>query len=235
MLAVFKKELRTYFTGVMGYVFLVLYLALGGALFAATTLFSMSSSVTEFYTYMLLASAVILPLLTMKSFSDERKIKTEQLLLTAPVSIVSMVVGKFLAAYLMFFSTMTFNSLYFIVLNRYAQLKFTVLFGNLVAILLVGMVFIAIGLFVSSLTENQLAAAIGTIAIIVAFLLVGLLSSLFPSSYPVRYVFNFISIFTRFQGFSNGYFDLASIFYYLTVAFVFLYLTVRVFDRRRYN
>jgi ABC-2 type transport system permease protein len=146
-----------------------------------------------------------------------------------------MVVGKFLAAYLMFFSTMTFNSLYFIVLNRYAQLKFTVLFGNLVAILLVGMVFIAIGLFVSSLTENQLAAAIGTIAIIVAFLLVGLLSSLFPSSYPVRYVFNFISIFTRFQGFSNGYFDLASIFYYLTVAFVFLYLTVRVFDRRRYN
>ena len=135
----------------------------------------------------------------------------------------------------MFAATMTFNSLYFFVLNFYAQLKFTVLFGNLVAILLVGMVFIAIGLFVSSLTENQLAAAIGTIAIIVAFLLIGLVSSLFPSSYPLRYVFNFISIFTRFQGFSNGYFDLASIFYYLTVSFVFLYLTVRVFDRRRYN
>jgi ABC-2 type transport system permease protein len=235
MLAVFKKELRTYFTGVMGYVFLVLYLALGGAVFAATTLFSMSSSVSEFYTYMLLASAIILPLLTMKSFSEERKIKTEQLLLTAPVSIISMVVGKFLAAYSMFFATMTFNSLYFLVLNRYSQLQFTVLFGNLVAILLVGMVFISIGLFVSSLTENQLAAAIGTIAIIVAFLLVGLLSSLFPSSYPLRYVFNFISIFTRFQGFTNGYFDLASLFYYLTVSFIFLYLTVRVFDRRRYN
>ena len=98
MLAVFKKELRTYFTGVMGYVFLVLYLALGGAVFAFTTLFSMSSNVTDFYTYMLLASAIILPLLTMKSFSEERKIKTEQLLLTAPVSIVSMVMGKFLAA-----------------------------------------------------------------------------------------------------------------------------------------
>ena len=172
MLAVFKKELRTYFTGVMGYVFLVLYLALGGALFAATTLFSMSSSVSEFYTYMLLASAIILPLLTMKSFSEERKIKTEQLLLTAPVSIVSMVAGKFLAAYSMFFATMTFNSLYFFILDRYSQLQFTVLFGNLVAILLIGMVFIAIGLFVSSLTENQLAAAIGTIAIIVAFLLI---------------------------------------------------------------
>ena len=97
------------------------------------------------------------------------------------------------------------------------------------------MVFISIGLFVSSLTENQLAAAIGTIGIIMAFLLIGLLSSLFTSSYPLRYVFNFISIFTRYQGFANGYFDLASVFYYLTVSFVFLYLTVRVFDRRRYN
>ena len=235
MLAVFKKELRTYFTGVMGYVFLVLYLALGGAVFAFTTLFSMSSSVTEFYTYMLLASAIILPLLTMKSFSEERKNKTEQLLLTAPVSIISLVAGKFLASYSMFASCMILNSLYFLVLNAYAQLKFTVLFGNLVAILLVGMVFIAIGLFVSSLTENQLAAAIGTIAIIIAFLLIGLVSELFPSSYPIRYVFNFISIFTRFQGFTNGYFDIASIFYYLTVGFIFLYLTVRVFDRRRYN
>ena len=235
MLAVFKKELRTYFTGVIGYVFLVLYLALGGALFVTTTLFSMSSSVAEFYTYMLLASSIILPLLTMKSFSEERKIKTEQLLLTAPVSIISMVAGKFLAAYVMFAASMTFNSLYFLILNVYSQLQFTVLIGNLVAILLVGMVFISIGLFVSSLTENQLAAAIGTIGIIMAFLLIGLLSSLFTSSYPLRYVFNFISIFTRYQGFANGYFDLASVFYYLTVSFVFLYLTVRVFDRRRYN
>ena len=235
MLAVLKKELRTYFTGIMGYVFLVLYLALGGAVFCYTTLFSMSASVTEFYTYMLIASAIILPLLTMKSFSEERKIKTEQLLLTAPVSLISLVAGKFLAAYAMFSSCMVLNSCYFFVLNQYAQLKFTVLFGNLVAILLVGMVFIAIGLFVSSLTENQLAAAIGTIAIIAAFLFIGLISSLLPSSYPLRYVFNFISIFTRFQGFVNGYFDIASLFYYLTVAFVFLYLTVRVFDRRRYN
>ncbi len=235
MFAVFKKELRTYFTGVMGYVFLVLYLALGGAIFAFTTLFSMSSSVTEFYTYMLLASGIILPLLTMKSFSEERKIKTEQLLLTAPVSIISLVAGKFLAAYSMFASCMILNSLYFLVLNIYAQLKFAVLFGNLLAILLVGMVFISIGLFVSSLTENQLAAAIGTIGIIIVFLLIGLLSALFPTAYAIRYILNFISIFTRFQGFVNGYFDFASVFYYLTVSFIFLYLTVRVFDRRRYN
>jgi ABC-2 type transport system permease protein len=184
---------------------------------------------------MLIFSAVALPLLTMKSFSEERKIKTEQLVLTSPVSITGMVFGKFFAAYLMFAGAMIFNSLYFLILVPYAVVKTWLLIGNLVAILLVGMVFIAIGLFVSSLTENQLAAAVGTIAIILAFLLVGLLSSLLPSTYWLRYVFNFLSIFTRFQGFVNGYFDIASLVYYLSVAAIFLYLTIRVYDRRRYN
>ena len=235
MLSVYKKELHSYFTGVIGYVFLVLYLALGGAIFCYTTLFSMSADVTPYFSYMLILSAVILPLLTMKSFAEERKIKTEQLLLTAPISLFSIVIGKFLAAYTMFAGCMLFNTLYFFILNYYAVLKFAILFGNLLAILLVGFVFIAIGLFVSSLTENQLAAAVGTIGIILAFLLIGLISSLLPSSYFLRYVFDFISIFSRFQGFTNGYFDIASLVYYLSVGAVFLYLTVRIYDRRRYG
>ena len=234
MLAIFKREIRSYFTSVIGYVFLVMYLAVGGAVFCLTTLFSMSADVTPFYTYMLLLSAIILPLLTMKSFSEERKIKTEQLLLTSPVSITGMVMGKFLAAYVMFAGCMIFVSLYFLVLNFYAVVKFVILLGNIVAMLFVGMVFISIGLFVSSLTENQLAAAIGTIAIIMAFLLVGALAALFPSSHWFRmYVLNFLSILSRFQGFSYGYFDVSSIVYYLSISSIFLYLTVRIYDRRR--
>lgn len=235
MIAVFKKEMRSFFTNAIGYVFLVLYLALGGAVFCYTTLFSMSADVTPFFTYMLIASGILLPLLTMKSFSEERKIKTEQLLLTAPVSITGMVFGKFLASYCMFAGCMIINSLYFLFLTPYAVVKFGILIGNLLAILLVGLVFIAIGLFVSSLTENQLAAAIGTIAIIVGFLLIGVLASLLPSAYWLRYILNFISIFSRFQGFTNGYFDIASAFYYLSVAGIFVYLTIRVYDRRRYG
>ena len=235
MLAIFKREIHSYFTSVIGYVFLVMYLAVGGAVFCLTTLFSMSADVTPFYTYMLLLSAIILPLLTMKSFSEERKVKTEQLLLTAPVSIIGIVLGKFLAAYVMFASCMVLNSLYFLILLNYASLKVAMLFGNLVAILLIGMVFIAIGLFVSSLTENQLSAAIGTIAIILGFLFVGLLGSLVPSTYWIRYVFDFLSIFSRFTTFSSGYFDFAALSYYISLAAIFLYLTVRIYDRRRYN
>ena len=77
MLSIFKKEMKGYFTGVIGYVFLVIYLAVAGIIFAYSTLFSMSADVTTYYTAMLIFSAVMLPILTMKTFSEERKAKTE--------------------------------------------------------------------------------------------------------------------------------------------------------------
>ena len=227
--------MRSYFTGVIGYVFLVLFLALGGLVFCYTTLYSMSSSVTSYFTIMLLFCAIVLPLLTMKSFSEERKAKTEQLLLTAPVSIPAMVFGKFLASYVMFAGALIINSLYFLILIPYAQLQGALLIGNILALLLVGMVFISIGLFVSSLTENQLSSAIGTIAIILAFLGIGLINTLLPSTYWLRYVLDSISVFSRFQNFTTGIFDVASFVYYLSISAIFLYLTMRVYDRRRYS
>ncbi len=235
MLAIYKREMRSYFTGAIGYAFLVIYLAAAGLVFSYTTLFSMSADVTTFFTLMLLFSAVMLPILTMKSFSEERKTKTEQLVLTAPVSIFSMVAGKFLAAYSMFAAAHVFSSLYCLLLIPYGNLKAAVMLGNMLALLLVGMVFVSVGLFVSSLTENQLAAAVGTIAIILALLAVGLVGLFLPTTYWLRFVFDAVSIFTRFQNFTAGYFDIASVVYYLSVSAVFLYLTVRVYDRRRYN
>ena len=235
MLAIFKRELRSYFVGVIGYVFLVIYLGIAGVLFSYTTMFSMSADVTNYFTLMLIFSAVVLPLLTMKSFSEERKTKTEQLILTAPVSLPAMVFGKFFASYTVFAAATALTSTYFLFLIPYAKLKFAVLFGNLIALLLVGMVFIAIGLFVSALTENQLSAAIGTIAIILGFLGIGLINALLPTTYALRFIFDSISIFTRFQSFVNGYFELASVIYYLSVSGIFLWLTIRVYDRRRFG
>ena len=227
--------MRSYFTGVIGYLFVVLYLAIAGILLCYTTLFSNSADVSTYFTLMLIVSAVMLPLLTMKSFSEERKQKTEQLLMTAPVSITGVVLGKFLAAYVMFASCITLTSLYSLVLIIYSSFKVAILFGSLIAILLVGAVYIAIGIFVSSLTENQLSAAVGTMAILLGFLAIGIVSMMFPATFWLRYVFNFISIFTRFQNFTVGYFDIASTVYYVSIAAIFVYLTIRIYDRRRYN
>ena len=138
MLSIFKRELRAYFTGVVGYVFLVIFLAMAGVVFCYTTLFSMSADVTSYFVAMLLFSAIILPILTMKSFSEERKLKTEQLLLTSPVSITGMVMGKFLAAYVMFAGALLFTSLYFLILVPYAiTFRLAMLLGNVLALLLV--------------------------------------------------------------------------------------------------
>jgi ABC-2 type transport system permease protein len=227
--------MRAYFTGVIGYVYLVLYLAVAGLAFCYTTLFSMSADVSSYFTLMLIFMAFMLPVLTMKSFSEEKKMKTEQLLLTSPVSITSIVLGKLLACYTVFISAQLFTSLYFLILIPYATLKVATLIGNFLALALVGLVFITVGLFVSALTENQLSAAIGSMGIILAMLAVGIVGSLLPTNFPLRFLFDSLSIFSRFSGFTNGYFDLSSVIYYLSVSGIFLYLTVRVYDRRRYS
>lgn len=234
MLAIYKRELAAYFQTPVGYVFCAVFLALSGAVFSYTTLFSMKADVTTYFTYMLILLVVLVPILTMKLFSEERKQKTEQLLLTAPVSLYAMVTGKFLAAYTLFAGCTIVSSCSFLILYLYADVKTAVLLGNLVAILLLGMTFIAIGLFVSAMTENQLAAAIGTVAILLVLMFVSLLNSVIPV-YWIRFVLSSISVFARFQNFTQGVFDFAALFYYLSVTAAFLLLTVRLFEKRRWG
>lgn len=233
MLAIFKREMRSYFTTPIGYIFLAIFFAVSGAVFAYSTLYSMTADTTVYFTFMMFVFIVLLPLLTMKLFSEEKKMRTDQLLLTAPISILSMVAAKFLAAYTMFAGSMLISSLQFLILYRYAAVKTAVLLGNLLAILLVGMVFIAVGTFVSSLAENQLAAAVGTIGLLFVLAVISFLNEFIPF-YPIRFLLQCVSVFSRFQNFVNGIFDIASIVYYLSVTAVFLFLTVRVYERRRW-
>ncbi|MBO6020535.1 MAG: ABC transporter [Clostridia bacterium] len=234
MLASYKRELHAYLTSAIGYAFIALFFAVSGGVFVYTTLYSGTASPGNYYSYMLIFFVLLLPILPMKSFSEERKLRTEQLLMTAPVSIVSMVTAKFLAAMTIFVSCMALCSCSFILLARYATVRAAMVFGNLIAILLVGGAFIAIGLFVSALTENQLAAAIGTVGIILLFFAVSALNSFIPV-YWIRFVLSGVSIFSRFGNFTQGAFDFSALLYYLSVMFVFLLLTGRVYDRRRYR
>lgn len=234
MLSIYKRELRAYFTTPIGYIFAAVFLAISGAIFSYTTFFSLSGDVSSYFTYMIFVFVVLLPLLTMKQFSEERKQRTEQLLLTAPISIVSMVTAKFLAAYTIFAGCMLVSCLQIVILYAYAEVKTAIVLGSLVATLLVGMAFIAIGVFVSALTENQLAAAVGTIGILLLFMVISLLNSFIPV-YFIRFIFKSVSVFSRFSNFTQGAFDISALIYYLSIAVVFLFLTVRVYDKRRYN
>jgi ABC-2 type transport system permease protein len=107
-------------------------------------------------------------------------------------------------------------------------------FGCMIAVALVGMCFIAIGIFVSSLTDNLFTAVLGTIGILAALLGFAMANPTIDF-YPLRALLSFFSIYSRYSNFTYGIFDYAALIYYISVTFVFLFLTVRVYERRRWN
>lgn len=234
MLAIYKREMKAYFISPLGYVFLGVYLLLSGAVFCFSTLYEMTSDLTEYFATLLFCFIILLPLLTMKLFSEEKRARTEQLLLTAPVSVFSVVFAKFLAAYTMFAGATVFTGLYFLLLSAFGNVQVGLLFGNLLAILLIGMAFIAVGVFVSAITETQLSAAILTIGILLGFMFISALSDYIPVEW-IRFVLSSLSVFYRYQNFSHGIFDIAALVYYLSLTGLFLALTVRSVDSRRWR
>ena len=235
MLAIYKRELRSYFISPIGYIFIAAFLCVSGILFASTTIQAgEASSVGSYFSMLLIIFIIVLPLLTMKLFSDERRLRTEALLLSAPVSLMGMVAAKFFAAYTVFAVTYLISCLDFIALYNYGTPNTAILLGSSLALLLVGGACIAIGVFVSSLTENQLIAALSTILIILFFMVTSSLNSYIDSAI-VRSVLNWVSIFERFSNFAYGYFDINAIVYYVSISFAFLFLTVRVYEKRRWS
>lgn len=248
MLAIYKKELRSYFTNPLGFVFVGIFLAVSALLFSYTTFLSKTYDTSSYFLLMIFVLVLLLPLLTMRLFAEEKKLRTEQLLLTAPISLTGMVLGKFFAAFTMFFGCMlvsciNFIPLYVIAAAERGNLSYATTYvgpvtaqivGSMIAIVLIGAAFIALGTLVSTLTENQLAAAIITMAAIFGLIFTSLISSFVPVVW-IRTALNWISVLGRFTNLSSGVFDIAAVVYYLSLTFVFLFLTVRVYEKRRWN
>jgi len=248
MLAIYKKELRSYFINAIGYVYVGVFLAAAALMLCFTTLIQKSYETSTYFMLLIFSFIVLIPLLTMKLFAEEKKLKTEQLLLTAPVSIWSMVFGKFLAAFTLFFGTLLVSCIDFFPLFSYARVEraakeYSILhigpstpriIGCVIGVVLIGAAFIAIGMFVSSLTENQLAAAVMTVAIILVMLLLNIANQ-YIDVYAIRFVLDWVCVLGRFANFQNGVLDFSAILYYASITFVFLLLTVRVYDKRRWG
>ena len=248
MLAIYRNEMRSYFINPIGYIYLGIFLAFSALLCCYTTLISATYSTSQYFIFLIFSLIILVPVLTMRLFAEEKKLRTEQLLLTAPVSITSMVLGKYLASLAMFVGCVVVSCINFIPIYATANAERAgqtyefyhigpvtgQLIGNLVGLLLIGAAFIALGAFISALTENQLAAAVITISVIALMLGLGLVNSLIDI-YWIRAVLSWISIYSRFGNFQNGLFDFASILYYASICFVFVFLTVRVYEKRRWN
>lgn len=235
MSAIFKRELRSYFTTPIGYVFLAVFTAASAVIFALSTYMADTASLSTYFTMTVVAYVLLIPILTMKIFSDELRSKTDQLLLTAPVSLTKVVLAKFFAALCMYMIAVAVSMINFIFLSANGYTVQTgIAVGMFIGMILIGMACIAIGIFISSLTESQLVAVLITIVVLALLLFINAFNSVIPFA-PLRTALSWLAINSRYETLAAGRFDFTAILYYISISAVFLLLTIRVFERKRWH
>lgn len=233
MTAVLKREFSAYFKSPVGYVFIAVSFLFSGFFFWLFSLSIGSTDISDVFVGMFYVFMVFVPVLTMRLLADENKQRTDQLLLTAPVGLMSLVFGKFLAAYLIFLMSDIIMLIYGVVLSLVATVNWALILGNFVALALIGGVFVSAGLFVSSLTESQMVAAVGSIAVNLALALINVIASVIPVQF-ISDVLASVSVFDRYYEFTTGIFSLGNVIFFLSVIVIFMFLTVRILEKRRW-
>ena len=233
MTAILKREFSAYFKSPIGYVFIAVSFLFSGFFFWFFTLSVGSTDVSTVFLGMFYVYMIFVPVLTMRLMADENKQRTDQLLLTAPVGLMRLVTGKFLAAYCVFMLGDIVMLTYGVVMSFFATVNWAIILGNFVALALIGAIFVSAGLFVSTLTESQMVAAIGSIAVNVALALINVVSSVIPVQF-ISDALRGISVFDRYYEFTTGIFSLSGVIFFVSVVVVFLFITVRVLERRRW-
>lgn len=160
MMAILKRELKSYFLTPIGYIYMGFFLLVAGVFFTFGNLISRSSQYVGFLGGILFIYLFAVPLLTMRLFSEEKKQRTDQLLLTSPISIPEVVLGKFLAAFTVYLITLAITVMYALVVGIYGDLSFWETLGAYIGFIFLGASYIAVGVFVSAGTENQLTSAL---------------------------------------------------------------------------
>ena len=287
MFAIYKRELKAYFLTTIGYLYMGLFLLLSGIFYTFNNLFAQSSQYTGFLGSILLIYLFAVPLLTMRLFSEEKRQKTDQLLLTSPVSITGIVCGKFLAALTVYCGTLLVTVAYAVVIAVYGDLLAWETLGSYIGFIFLGACYISVGIFVSAGTENQLTAALITFFALMLIWILDPLAQAVPSDTKAGIIsaaviavavviflffntrnwiivlgaallgalaigafylfkkdvfFGFIQKFLgwfslnrRYQSFSMGLLKIDSLLYYASFSGLFLFLTVRLIEKRRWN
>ena len=224
MWAIYKKELKTYFLSPIGYISIGIFMLMYSIFFYATTIAYGSVDMGNLYyataRYGLL---LMVPLLTMRIFSEEKKNGTDQLLLTSPKSVTSIVLGKFLAAVTVILITVVISLVYAIIVSFFGTVNIPTLLVTILGFVLVAMAAISIGTLISSLTENQVISAIITIAILVApwFLV------------DISRVFTVIDLMDKFMKFPYGLISIPNIISLLSITVMCILITIILIKRRK--
>ena len=224
MWAVFKKELKSYFLSPIGYVVVGILLLVASVFFYLTTVMYSSIDLGGLYFYTALYGLLIaVPLLTMRMFSEERKTGTEQLILTSPVSITGVVLGKFLAAMAVITIALIISFMYFGILCYFGSPNILVVLVAMLGFLLISGTAVSIGMFASSITESQVIAGVLTMGFLIITLFVPDLNIGLPD----------IAIMSFYQNFPSGVIKLSDVVGPVSLALMFIAFTIIVMQRRK--
>lgn len=234
MYAVAKREFKAYFHSMTGYVFVAVMVCFIGIYFMAINLYSGYPQFSYALANMQAVFLFATPILTMRSMAEDRHNKTDQLLLTAPVSLTQVVLGKYLAMVAVFFIPVLVCCVCPAIIAATGNSYLKSDYATILAFFLVGCVYIAIGLFISSLTESQVIAAVGTFGALFLIYMWSGITSLLPRGLAnILGTFNFQETFQNFALYQV--FDVSGVVLYLSLSAVFVFLTVQTLQKRRWN
>ena len=234
MKAILRRELHAFFTGLIGPLVLAVGLLVIGIY---TAVLSFSEGYANFEVVLSNTSYILLflvPLLTMRLFSEERKYKTDQILLTSPINITPLVLGKFFSALTIYTGCTLFTLIYALVFSYFTSPSWALITGNIFGAVLFGAAFIGIGMFISSMTESQFVAGMGSFSIATIFIILDVIP-LVTSNELILSLVRSISFVGRYKPFTKGILDVSSIVFFASIAASFIFLTVRVLEKRRWS
>lgn len=228
---IFKKEFNDYFTSPIAYIVIAVFLLLTGWLFFSTFFIYGQVSLRDFFDRLPFLLAIVVPIITMRLFSEEFNIGSYELLLTMPVTATDIILGKFMAA-MAFVGAMLLPTLaYPVFISFLGDLDWGVVTGSYIGALMLGAAYAAIGLFASSLTRNQIIACIVGIVICSVLFIVDKMLFFFPEA--ILSVIDYLSTVTHFVNIAKGVIDSRDIIYFLSIVFLGLYATHLVMQEKK--
>lgn len=232
--AIIKRELYSFFCSPVAYVVMAIFLFFSGLFFSVVCLGNDTSNLTYVFSNMFLVTVLLTPIMCMRLMSDEKRLKTDQALLTSPVSILGIVMGKFLSACILYLVCLAIYIIFGFVLSFFVTPHWTVILCNFFGLFILGAALIAINLFLSSLTESQMISAISGFAVGLFIYLMDNVAAAINVSL-ISTAINKVSFLSHYQNFTVGLLSLADLVFFLSVIALFVFLTVRVIEKKRWS
>ncbi len=234
MAAIFRREFKAYFHTPLGYVIIAAAYFFTGYYFFTYNIYGGTTDFTQLYSLLFSVVLFLIPVLTMRLMSEEMKSKTDQLLLTAPISRLSIVMGKYFSAICVFLIAIAGTLVTAIIALFYGKVDWPCVIGNFIGLFLLGIAQIAICLFLSSITESQVIAAVLGFAVSLFLLLVDAISYVVSSDF-LKGIFEYISFNERYSPFTLGVIELKNVIFFISVAALFCAFSTATLERKRWN